>query len=98
MADTDRLAALLADAARPLSVSEDGMVGIPSLTEMAARLIAAGVTLQPAAPAEGLPHRPDSFDDVWYPHTEPAEEPKMRDPGPPRWPDTTKPEIGRGRR
>jgi len=54
MTDTDRLAALLADAARPLSVSEDGMVGIPSLTEMAARLIAAGVTLQPAAPAEGL--------------------------------------------
>ena len=21
----------------------------------------------PAAPAEGLEHRPDSFDDVWYP-------------------------------
>ena len=67
MTDTDRLAALLADAARPLSVSEDGMVGIPSLTEMAARLIAAGVTLQPTAPAEGLdpgpPRGPDTTRD-----------------------------------
>jgi len=58
MTDTDRLAALLHDAIRDVEwvacVHSPENEWLPYCEDAAARLRAAGVTLQPAAPAEGL--------------------------------------------